>query len=185
MKLHSMLLASGWKRFLNDWILDRAGSRVQSRIQRHSQWEVKSIWYHRMLQMDSHCCSKQEEYWCFIIKLCCGVRKIFSGTQPLVLYCGQGLLLLVLLRCMDGSRPKQVTIWFSKESNDVVGKHNNTEELKVSLREEGKQKLNIKYWRTDARKPKIYYRVLKNGHIEFTTDQQCIKRLSVMESRGI
>lgn len=32
----------------------------------------------------------------------------------------------------------------SKESNDAVGKHNNTEEIKVSLKGENKQKLNIK-----------------------------------------
>lgn len=45
-------------------------------------------------------------------------------------------------KCLFGSL--LLSEQLSKESNDTVCKHNNTEEMKVSLRGESKQKLKVK-----------------------------------------
>lgn len=47
----------------------------------------------------------------------------------------------------------------SKESNDTVCKHHNTEEMKVSLMEESKQKIKMKLKDSSTESYKIYYRV--------------------------
>lgn len=49
---------------------------------------------------------------------------------------------MALNKCLLGS--VLLSEHLSKESNDILGKYNNIEEMKVSLRGESKHKLNIK-----------------------------------------